>query len=590
MEENTLLQPGENGTLEFTAAGVGDARVALFSALVRSCTAERVIDLLESCLVNNDVSALVDVIVLLFQTRHCRGGKGERTLFYTMFWRIAEMLPETCCDLVALVPHYGSYKDLFQLLAHKEQAAAATAVGVVQQHIVMFLAETLLDDFVKLSFDQTEDVTVSVDVPGDDEVAVSVEVNDNDNAEVSVEVSVEADKAKKEKAAQVSLCAKYAPREKGHFAKGPNKWIYTRLTTAMFSENTSQRRAEYRRVVSALRKHLDIVEVKMAANRYGDIDYTKLPSVCTLKHRKAFLNEGRRKSHSEDRVKGRERFLEAIASEQIKGSQVFPHTIVQALRKKIKKMSPEEEALLDVQWRDLRSRVKGLRNMVAMVDVSGSMDGTPMEVAMALGLLTSEVAEGPFRNRVLTFDSNPTWVTFDDAMTIADKVMLLGNAPWGASTNFIKAMRLLLFELIQDKSSSSEKQRTDLLVLSDMQFDAAASDGGVVFKKELSTQPMLDTIATMFEDAGLPVPRIIFWNLRGDTRGFVAQHDSPNVQLLSGFSPALLKLVTDQEGDFDTSKPITPYETFRLAVDDVAYDPVRDVLRASDEGRLALYA
>jgi hypothetical protein len=312
--------------------------------------------------------------------------------------------------------------------------------------------------------------------------------------------------------------------------------------------------------------------------------------VCTLKHRKAFLNEGRRKSHTEDRVKGRERFLEAIASEKIKGSQVFPHTIVQALRKKNKKMSPEEEALLDVQWRDLRSHVKGLRNMVAMVDVSGSMDGTPMEAAIALGLLTSEVAEGPFRNRVLTFDSNPTWVTFDDAMTIADKVMLLGNAPWGTSTNFIKAMRLLLFDLIQDKSSSSQQQRTDLLVLSDMQFDAAASDGGVVFKKELSTQPMLETIAAMFEDVGLPVPRIIFWNLRGDTRGFVAQHDSPNVQLLSGFSPALLKLVTDQEGDFDTRKPITPYETFRLAVDDAAYDPVRDVLRASDEGRLALYA
>ena len=39
-----------------------------------------------------------------------------------------------------------------------------------------------------------------------------------------------------------------------------------------------------------------------------------------------------------------------------------------------------------------------------------------------------------------------------------------------------------------------------------------------------------------------PAPRIIFWNLRSSV-GFPVAADTPNTQMISGFSPALLKLV-----------------------------------------------
>merc|ERR1712230_349359 len=88
---------------------------------------------------------------------------------------------------------------------------------------------------------------------------------------------------------------------------------------------------------------------------------------------------------------------------------------------------------------------------------------------------------------------------------------------------------------------------------------------------------------------GYELPTITYWNLRGDTQGggFMADASCPGVRLLSGFSPALLKLVlTGEEVDEDEevtvdgvsrAKP-TPYETMRKALDAPRYDAVRTML------------
>merc|ERR1712167_534064 len=85
---------------------------------------------------------------------------------------------------------------------------------------------------------------------------------------------------------------------------------------------------------------------------------------------------------------------------------------------------------------------------------------------------------------------------------------------------------------------------------------------------------------------GYELPTITYWNLRGDTQGgFMDDSKTPGVRLLSGFSPALLKLVlTGEEADDDVTvdgvsraKP-TPYETMRKALDAPRYDAVRVML------------
>merc|ERR1719478_1461160 len=103
------------------------------------------------------------------------------------------------------------------------------------------------------------------------------------------------------------------------------------------------------------------------------------------------------------------------------------------------------------------------------------MSGTPMQVAIALGILVSEIAAPAFRDRFLTFHSNPTWVNLAGCATLADKVAKTAAAPWGMSTDFEKAIDRILD--VATKHKLRPEDIPDLLVLSDMQFNSAAGGG-----------------------------------------------------------------------------------------------------------------
>jgi len=72
------------------------------------------------------------------------------------------------------------------------------------------------------------------------------------------------------------------------------------------------------------------------------------------------------------------------------------------------------------------------------------MSGTPMEVAIALGLLVSEISSPAYAHRCLTFSSEPTWVELSEDMSLDEKVKKMQSAPWGMNTNFELAMEKIL--------------------------------------------------------------------------------------------------------------------------------------------------
>jgi len=73
---------GENGHAEHSAAGLGDALLAFFDKLLRELPEDRVcvfvVDVLREAREQADAELVKNLFVLAFQTRWCRGGKGER--------------------------------------------------------------------------------------------------------------------------------------------------------------------------------------------------------------------------------------------------------------------------------------------------------------------------------------------------------------------------------------------------------------------------------------------------------------------------------------------------------------------------------
>jgi len=614
---------GENGAM--CLAQSGNALLSLFYRLVRDLDDASLETLYNAALAEANATAntaaLADLIVLVFQTRYCRGGKGEKRLFYTLFALLVKTIGmETAQALLPLVPEYGSFKDL---LALQEVSAALTEPAL----------------------------------------AVMADALRTDEAELETAL-------KEKRTPKLSLSGKWAPRENGAYDK--KSGAASKLARLMYPAISKPSAArKYRKLVASLNGALATPEVLMAAGRYAEIKFAGVGSLCLQRHRKAFLNEtckgkvasameetGNRHPNDADRVAARVHLREAMVKKGVKGKQLGPHEITAKLMAHRRgNVSTAERDLMQAQWVAIRKGVEetlakaaeqrdaevllaaapstaaasgtadalasvaalkaalpksvNLGKLVPLVDVSGSMHGTPMEVAIAMGILVSELTSAEFKDRVLTFESRPNWVGLSGCADIADKVSTVQSADWGGSTDFAAACERILD--VAETHKLSPDSIPDLIVFSDMQFDEArgAHSYGFHTQRVSSWETHYERLERRFAEVGVAVcgqpyapPQIIFWNLRGNAVGFPVAKDAPNTQLLSGFSPSLLKLVltgaelvaeeeevTMPDGTVKVKKSgPTPEQTLRAALDDEAYDAVRMKLSALTSGPLAAYS
>lgn len=146
---------------------------------------------------------------------------------------------------------------------------------------------------------------------------------------------------------------------------------------------------------------------------------------------------------------------------------------------------------------------------VSICDVSGSMVGTPMAVAIALSLLVADTSEGAWGNKVITFSQNPKLVavprpTVDN---LASRVSYMKGMEWGYNTDFQKVFDLLL-ETAKEHRLLPEGMPTILFCFSDMEFDKA---------REGNWKTDLELIRKKYNEFGYDMPEIVFWNLRAST-------------------------------------------------------------------------
>ena len=330
----------------------------------------------------------------------------------------------------------------------------------------------------------------------------------------------------------ISLAAKWAPSENHQYGSQAK-----RLAKILFAvgEGAKENFAKasyrqlcmkkYRQMLSTLRSHICITEKLCCQNRWSAIKFEMVPSKAHLLLKKAFMK------HEPERY---QKYLESLkkGETKIKSKGIQPHELAHYYY--------EGGALDDTveeQWKAIvaETRAAGsFQSAVAVVDVSGSMSGTPMKVAISMGLLVSTLTEGPYHGRVLTFDSNPAWFQVQGT-TLRDQVTSLKDAPWGGSTNLQKTFDLILDVAIKHKVKQDQLPKT-LFIFSDMQFDAAVGSNW------MSTN--YEAIKQKWSTHGYAVPQIIFWNVNGHlaANDVPIQADTPGCALMAGFSSTLLKV------------------------------------------------
>jgi len=558
LDNTTNKQFGENGHIEYSWSNNIREQILQFSFQITRADEVTVNklhiklrDILLSINKQKDVSLNKEgnhYLSLLYRmigyTRDIIDGKGECLLTYMMIYTWYEFYPElayfalSCLvDLNETVHPYGSWKDMKYFCKYcKEQGMDINPPHNLIQYSINLINNQLKKDSIIY--------------------AENLENDETNNPRKNI-----------------SLISKWSPREKSSFG-----WLYEELSSNYYPEYLltaksllSRQKAiekckvEYRKLNSKLNNYLDTVQIKQCSKNWNHINFNNVTSITLSKQKKAFLNikaSGEVRYDDEDRIGCANHFKEhikkAVKGEvEMKGKRIGMQDFTkQALaliqldkRHKLTRIFDADADiddlqcqidLLNSQWRDNGTQTNALGNFIAMVDVSGSMEGDPKHVSTALGIRIAEKSK--LGKRVMTFSSHPSWVNLEQHHDFVSMVKAVCTDS-GLNTNFYAAMNLILDAIIESKLSHEEVEDMVLVILSDMQIDSADKN---------ANETMYQQIEKKYEAAGIRLygkpfkpPHILMWNLRS-TDGFPCLSSQKNTSMMSGFSPSLLNLFCDK--------------------------------------------
>ena len=339
----------------------------------------------------------------------------------------------------------------------------------------------------------------------------------------------------------------------------------------------------YRRTLSTLRRYLDITEIKMSAGKWKSIDYERVPAKAAMNYSDTFYK------HDEF---GYTCYLQKIANGEVKAKSatLYPSEIVHRIMSSRKRISVKDVIYYDALWNNLPNYFEKApdESSICVVDVSGSMSGEPMEVAIALGMYCADKCRGAFHNKFITFSGRPQLVEVKGD-NLVDKVHNISRADWGANTNIEAVFNLILSTAIQNRCKQ-EDLPSKLYIISDMQFDEAAGGDNYYDRRHYrwvqNTKSMtfMQQMRRRYAEAGYEMPALVYWNVRASECGmFQETRDGENIAMVSGYSAKLFESViegttyeevVDEKGETVIKQKIDPMTVMLTTLGNERYDNV----------------
>lgn len=294
---------------------------------------------------------------------------------------------------------------------------------------------------------------------------------------------------------------------------------------------------QYRKMLSKMRQRINVLEKLMSAGEWDKIIFDKIPSNAGFRYRNAFAR----------RDVLAQRYAEFAKDKKTKvhADTLYPYEVVkQALAyNKGNDSEGTQRNMINKYWSNLHDYIQnGVFNGICVCDVSGSMYGTPINVALSIGMYCAEKAQGPFANHFITFSMRPELVEFDGPDFVEKVQRTAAEAPWGMNTNLEATFDLLLDTAI-DNCCTQEDIPANLIIVSDMQFDCAVRGGAY-------GGTLLEGIRKKWEHYGYKMPSLIFWNVNASS-DLIPMKDEDGITFVSGFSPNLFEQIIQGKSGID---------------------------------------
>lgn len=418
----------------------------------------------------------------LFYLRDITQGQGERRFFRVCLKWLANEHPDAVRRNLEYVSGFGRWDDIFVLLGTKVEK---DVIGLVREQLKVDLE--------------------SLEVPN----------------------------------GAVSLLGKWCPsaNASSEQTKATARHLYARLGFTA---------KQYRKILSALRKRINVLECLMSANQWDKIDYSKIPSKAGLKYRKAF------ERHDIERKKAGATTYEDFVKDEnttVNAGALAPYEVVEkainlySWGRNI--ASNTERAAVNKYWDNLHDYFNGMPfNGICVIDTSWSMIGTPMNVAISLGLYCAERGKGPFANHYISFASRPQLIE-TSGVDFVDKVERIYRTNLCDNTNLEAVFELLLKTAINNNCSQEDLPQT-VAIVSDMEIDEA--QGYYNLDADMSgPKTMMEKMRIKWAQHGYQMPHLVYWNVDARSNNFLDH--GPDITYISGFSASTFEqLITGKTG------------------------------------------
>ncbi|KIJ07996.1 hypothetical protein PAXINDRAFT_18834 [Paxillus involutus ATCC 200175] len=305
----------------------------------------------------------------------------------------------------------------------------------------------------------------------------------------------------------------------------------------------------------------------MSANRWSEIAYSRVPSVCRHANKEKFFTHDA------------ERFLTDVESgeKHISGATLLPHFLVMqavefapaeketptwygfkkrtvnfigdAMREQRRKLAETRARFVDAQWATLLARLRKageLDNCIAVCDVSGSMGSirettlpgkSPCEVdpiwpTFSLSLVLARLAKPPFADSFITFSSQSRVVVLDPEfkkVSLGATIQAMSRLDWGFEMDLNAVSLNLILPLAIKNKVVKDEMIKQVFVFSDMQFDCASTEDDPANWKTNH-----DVVERAYQEAWYGVPEIVYWNLSRESITAPVTGEREGVALLSG--------------------------------------------------------
>lgn len=412
----------------------------------------------------------------LFYLRDVRGGQGERRFFRVCLKWLANYDTEAVVRNISHVAEFGRYDDLYCLVGTKAEKAAFT-----------FIKKQLMLD-------------MECKTP--------------------------------------SLLAKWLKSENTSSLESVKLARITRQYLGMTAR-------QYRKTLSILRAKINVLERLMSAGKWADIEFDKIPSKAGLIYKNAFAR------HDVERMQVNPQAVsyEAFAKDEnttVNAKTLYPYEVVEKAitamggfgywgRTKDVPLDDTNRLMVNKYWANLKDYFDGATlNALPVVDTSGSMWGTPIHVAISLGLYCAERNRGPFADHYISFSSRPQLIR-TEGVDFCDKVKRIYQTNLCENTNIEATFDLILNTAIANNLSSDELPE-NIIVISDMEFDAARG------WRSSPTETLMEGIERKWNRAGYKMPKLVFWNVnaRNDR---IPMKDQYGITFVSGASPVIYEMI-----------------------------------------------